>query len=55
MVEANEYWDAVTTHTPAAQRDPVSGMYLVRIPLYIPLYIPSAMYPVSGIYLVRCT
>ena len=22
MVEANEYWDAVTTHTPAAQRDP---------------------------------
>lgn len=29
VVEANEFWDAVTTHTPAAQRDPVSGMFLI--------------------------
>ena len=29
MTEANNYWDAVTTHTPAAKRDPVSGMYLI--------------------------
>lgn len=29
VVEADEYWDAVTTHTPSVQRDPVSGMYLI--------------------------
>ena len=29
VTQANDYWDAVTTHTPAAQRDPVSGMYLI--------------------------
>jgi hypothetical protein len=29
VVQANDYWDAATAHTPAAQRDPVSGNYLI--------------------------
>ena len=27
--QANDFWDSATTHTPAVQRDPVSGMYLL--------------------------
>lgn len=29
VVEADEFWDAATTHTPAVQRDPISGYYLI--------------------------
>lgn len=29
VVQANDYWDALTAHTPGAQRDPVTGYYLI--------------------------
>jgi hypothetical protein len=29
VVEADEFWDAATAHTPAAQRDPITGFYLI--------------------------
>ena len=28
-VEANQFWDSATVHTPGAQRDPRTGMYLI--------------------------
>ena len=29
VVQANDYWDALTAHTPSVQRDPTSGYYLL--------------------------